>query len=103
MDFACPEGTVVRACFDGVIGYLRNKGDGNGAGNRLSLYCRDYRALYFHLKDSGFLCEVGQKVTMGSPLALSGNTGASTGPHLHFELRVLGSDLPTKPEFEELF
>ena len=41
-------------------------------------------AVYLHLKQGSVSVRVGQRVAVGSPLALSGNTGNSSGPHLHF-------------------
>lgn len=107
VDFACPVGTPVRACFDGVV-LLRKTEDEISRkktrkgkafeGNRIGLYNRDYKALYFHLQD--FECKLGQKVKRGDIIGWSGTTGNSTGPHLHFELRVLNTDKSINPEFE---
>lgn len=107
VDFACPAGTPVRACFDGVIALLRTEkepvGDDKASiqsrkgGNRVGLYNASHRALYFHL--SAFLCDAGDKVLVGQVIALSGNSGNSTGPHLHHELRILNTDESIEPEY----
>ena len=48
---------------------------------------KDFTASYMHLKKGSIKVSVGDKVAMGDVLALSGNTGESTGPHLHFEIQ----------------
>ena len=45
-------------------------------------------ALYAHLKTDGVLVRVGQQVQAGQQIGLSGNTGFTTGPHLHFAVQV---------------
>lgn len=103
-DFACPTGTPVRACYEGVVMLVRDLNEGTEkqkrAGNRIGLYSIGispaYRALYFHLHS--FMCKLGQHVKRGDLVALSGNTGYSTGPHLHFELRLLNTDESVPPE-----
>lgn len=101
VDFACPVGTPCIACFDGYVGYIRLKADGNGAGNRLGLYNSKRRALYFHLMDDSFFVKPGEKVVAGQLLAQTGDTGKSTGPHLHFQLEDLKSLQPIEPVFED--
>lgn len=107
VDFACPVGSPIRACFDGVILLRKTEDEINKKktkdgkakeGNRLGLYNRDYRALYWHLQD--FECKLGQKVKRGDIIGWSGKTGNASGPHLHFELRILNSDKAVRPEFE---
>jgi murein DD-endopeptidase MepM/ murein hydrolase activator NlpD len=45
-------------------------------------------ALYAHLREEGALVRVGQRVRAGQQIGLSGNTGFTTGPHLHFVIQV---------------
>jgi len=45
-------------------------------------------ALYAHLKPEGVMVRVGQRVQAGQQIGLSGNTGFTTGPHLHFAIQV---------------
>lgn len=101
VDFGCPIGTPCVACFDGYVGYIRDKDDGNGAGNRLGLYSKTHRALYFHLDDDGIRCKVGWEVKKGDLLAFSGNTGLTDGPHLHFGLENLKTMNHEEPIFDE--
>ena len=91
IDWATPTGTAIWASSGGTVsvagwqsgyGYVVyiNHPDGN-------------QTRYGHL--SKILVSTGQKVKQGQKIALSGNTGRSTGPHLHFELRVNGT--PVNP------
>lgn len=87
MDLAVPTGTPVRAALPGTVTVSQYNAGGYGYyvmidhGNGLS-------TLYGH--NSKLLVRVGQTVEAGDIVALSGSTGRSTGPHLHFEVRVNG-------------
>jgi murein DD-endopeptidase MepM/ murein hydrolase activator NlpD len=77
----------VYAANDGIIVYTGNKGDGYGI--KVVIKHDDvYETLYGHLSKT--LVNVGDKVYKGQHIATSGNTGDSTGPHLHFEVHVNG-------------
>jgi len=54
-----------------------------------------FDTLYGHL--SAALVKVGQLVTQGTPVGLEGSTGNSTGPHLHFELRIDQRPIDPRP------
>ena len=87
MDLAVPTGTPIRAALPGTVTASKYNAGGYGYyvmidhGNGLS-------TLYGHC--SQLLARVGQTVQAGDIIALSGSTGRSTGPHLHFEVRVNG-------------
>lgn len=84
IDYACPERTEILASADGVVKYAEF--DKTGYGNTVIIRHNDGRAtLYAHL--SNILFHVNQSVKQGNVIGLSGNTGNSTGPHLHFEAR----------------
>lgn len=51
-------------------------------------------ARYIHLTTGGAFVEVGQAVTQGQVIGASGNSGASNGPHLHFDVQTCGPNLP---------
>lgn len=51
-------------------------------------------ARYIHLTTNGALVDVGTSVTQGQQVGLSGNSGASNGPHLHFDVQSCGPNLP---------
>jgi murein DD-endopeptidase MepM/ murein hydrolase activator NlpD len=51
-------------------------------------------ARYIHLTLNGALVEVGEAVTQGQRVGLSGNSGESTAPHLHFDVQTCGPNLP---------
>ena len=86
IDLAVPTGTPIRAALPGTVtvsqynssyGYYVIIDHGNGLST-----------LYGH--NSRLLAQVGQTVEAGDIISLSGSTGRSTGPHLHFEVRVNG-------------
>ena len=80
-------GDTIRAAFDGRV-RIKNF-ERRGYGNYLVLrHTNDLETVYGHL--SAFLVEPDQYVKAGDPIALGGNTGRSTGPHLHFETRYMG-------------
>lgn len=86
LDLAVPTGTSVRAAADGVVKFA---GASGGYGNLVILEHPDGRETrYGHLKQ--ILVSEGEKVSAGQQFALSGSTGKSTGPHLHFEVRENG-------------
>ncbi len=87
VDLGLNVGDTIRAAFDGRV-RLTNF-ERRGYGNYVILrHTNDLETVYGHL--SGFLVEEGQDVRAGDPIALGGNTGRSTGPHLHFETRYMG-------------
>jgi len=80
-------GDVVVAAFDGRVRVKQY--EKRGYGYYLVLrHPNGLETVYGHLSE--FLVEVDQDVVAGQPIALGGNTGRSTGPHLHFECRFLG-------------
>jgi murein DD-endopeptidase MepM/ murein hydrolase activator NlpD len=82
-DLAVPEGTPVYAANAGTVILCRwNAGYGN---NVMIQHDDGVVSVYGH--GSKLLCHEGQQVHAGDLIMLSGNTGFSTGPHLHFELR----------------
>ena len=92
IDLDVPEGTTVRAAAGGDVFFY---GEEPGYGNLLIIEHDDgFYSLYGHLADSFVF--VGQYVEMGQAVAQSGNTGISSGPHLHFELR--NREYPIDPE-----
>ncbi|MEX3774803.1 peptidoglycan DD-metalloendopeptidase family protein [Pseudomonas sp. MYb118] len=88
MDIAMPEGTPIIAARGGVVVKTENAQNGRGndpAGNFVRVLHDDgTMGVYLHLKQGSVSVREGQRVSVGSPLALSGNTGNSSGPHLHF-------------------
>ena len=88
MDIAMPVGTPIIAARAGVVVKTENSQNGRGtdpSGNFVRILHDDgTMGVYLHLKQGSVSVREGQRVTVGSPLALSGNTGNSSGPHLHF-------------------
>lgn len=84
IDLAVPTGTVVAAAADGVV---IQSGENGGYG--ISIYVDHGNGIitrYGHLSQA--YAQVGREVKQGETIGLSGNTGNSTGPHLHFEIRI---------------
>ena len=93
IDIACAVGTKVVASAEGTVVFSGTK---QGYGKTVIVEHRNgYRTLYGHLSKLGV--KKGQEVKQGQKLALSGMTGRSTGPHLHFEVRRRGQ--PERPNF----
>ena len=83
IDLACPVGTPVVAADGGTI--TRARTNAGSYGNYIDVdHGNGYTTRYAHL--SQIEVQVGQKVVKGQEIAKSGNTGRSTGPHLHFEV-----------------
>ncbi len=87
VDFSMPIGTPVIAPADGTVEKIAYQA--NGAGRYVVIrHSREYQTVYMHL--SRPLVKAGQSVKKGERIALSGNTGRSTGPHLHYEFHING-------------
>ncbi len=91
LDIAVRSGTPVMAADSGVVLVSGWRG---GYGNFVAIdHGNGISTCYGH--NSRLLVRVGEKVAKGQKIALSGNTGLSTGPHLHFEVRLKG--VPANP------
>ena len=85
-DFATPTGTKVLSTGDGIVTRVGNH---RFAGRYIDIqHGGQYKTRYLHLHR--VLVKKGQMIKRGQTIALSGNTGRSTGPHLHFELHING-------------
>jgi murein DD-endopeptidase MepM/ murein hydrolase activator NlpD len=93
IDLAVPEGSDVRASGGGVV---ERAGTDSSYGLFVLLqHPSGYETMYGHL--SRILVSRGDTIAAGQVIALSGNTGRSTAPHLHFEVRLRGRSIdPTK-------
>lgn len=102
VDVAMPIGTPIIAARDGVVVSLENRQSGragNPSGNFVRILHDDgTMGVYLHLQQGSVRVREGQRVTRGQPIARSGNTGNSTGPHLHFVIqRNVGMALESIP------
>ncbi len=87
IDLAAKPGTPIFAVADGVVVYSDNKQ--RGYGNLVIIdHGKGVLTVYAHNRRN--LVDEGERVRQGARIAEVGNTGRSTGPHLHFELRVKG-------------
>ena len=86
MDFSVPTGTDVRVTGAGVVIVVQQQ---RGLGKVVKVdHGNDVMTVYAHLDQ--FLVKKGDKVDRGVVIAKSGNTGRSTAPHLHYEIRIAG-------------
>jgi murein DD-endopeptidase MepM/ murein hydrolase activator NlpD len=100
VDFGAPVGTPILAAGDGVVTRVGWMG---GYGNVVDISHGDtYSTRYAHISRFSSGLSVGDRVTQGQVIAFVGNTGRSTGPHLHYEIRrngapinPMGADVPT--------
>lgn len=89
IDIGCAFGTPIGAADAGVVSYV-NYGWGGGYGNFVLItHGHGYATLYGHL--SSIAVSAGQGVRRGQVIGAEGSTGYSTGPHLHFEIRLNGA------------
>ncbi len=100
VDFVVPEGTEVLAACKGKVSGVHIDSDEGGVSDKyradpwgfVNWITIDHEngefSQYFHLRHGGSCVEVGQEVEAGEVIGYSGNTGLSTGPHLHFHVAV---------------
>lgn len=97
IDIACPLGTELIAPANGIVKSAYS--DSRGGNQLIILHDNGHTTGYAHLNQS--LVVTGQRVTQGSTIAFSGNSGHSTGPHLHFTLKNrLGQRIDPRTMFD---
>lgn len=98
LDMPVPVGSPVRVADDGVVvvaKFQMNKNGKRGYGNVIYVkHANGIETRYAHL--SQILVREGSRVARGQVIGLSGNTGGSTGPHLHYEIRINGKVISPK-------
>lgn len=83
VDVAAEEGTIIKASMEGIVELVSSEGD---YGNHINIRSNNVNTLYAHC--SKIFVKEGQIVGQGQEIGAVGNTGNSTGPHLHFEIRI---------------
>ncbi|MBI9091710.1 MAG: M23 family metallopeptidase [Desulfobacterium sp.] len=97
LDFRSPLGSPVKAAAQGQVILVGNH---YYAGNSIYIdHGNGVVSLYFHLQKP--LVETGDRVTRGQTIGMSGTSGRSTGPHLHFSVSVSGALVDPEPLFEK--
>lgn len=86
VDFGVPMGTPIIAPSDGIVEHVAFQA--KGAGRYIKIRHGHITTVYMHLSKP--LVKKGQTVRKGERIALSGNSGGSTGPHLHYEFHING-------------
>jgi len=95
VDYVVPMNTEIVATADGKIVTAKNLSKGFGVHITIE-HTNGYSTFYAHLEK--LLVKEGQQVKQGEVIALSGNTGISTGPHLHYEVRKNGEAIDFEKE-----
>ena len=96
LDFRAPYGSPIFAAADGVVSFVGYKG---GYGKTVEIsHGNGLMTRYAHMSRSS--AQVGQRVTAGKLIGAIGSTGRSTGPHLHFEVRVNNRAVNPRPFLE---
>ena len=91
IDFGAPIGTPIFAAGDGTVDFMGTK---NGYGNYMKLrHNSEYSTAYAHISRFAKNMRKGKRVKQGEVIAYVGNTGRSTGPHLHYETVVRGAQV----------
>ena len=91
MDFAAPTGTPIYAAGDGVVEYAGRKG---AYGNYMRIrHNSKLKTAYAHMSKFKRGMKQGTKVKQGEVIAYVGSTGRSTGPHLHYEVHLNGTQV----------
>ena len=93
IDYGCPLGTAIMASEAGIIRYAAFDQTGYGCCVIIE-HDVNHATLYAHLSSIRF-GTIGKKVQQGEVIGYSGNSGNSTGPHLHFEARRIWNDFRT--------
>ncbi len=94
IDWAVPTGTSIKAAQDGTVKEVRNDATGYGTHVRIE-HANNYLTIYAHMQKIDV--KAGDKVKAGQVIGKSDNTGNSTGPHLHFELRKGSTPIDPAP------
>jgi len=105
IDFAMPIGTSIIAAREGEVVAARGEFyDNNGEDLKENFvfirHADGSIGRYFHLTRDGALVKIGDKIKQGQLIGLSGNTGQSAGPHLHFDVQQCGPNLP--PNYNQM-
>ncbi|MCL2503339.1 MAG: M23 family metallopeptidase [Coriobacteriia bacterium] len=89
LDIGASQGSVIVAAGSGTVIYTGYRG---GYGNTVMIdHGNGVVSLYAHQANGSIMVQTGQKVASGEQIGKVGSTGNSTGPHLHFEVRVNGT------------
>lgn len=82
IDIGVVTGTTITAAMEGTVSLVSDEGS---YGTHVKIVNKDVTTIYAHC--SKILVKEGDNIKKGQKIALSGNTGNTTGPHLHFEIR----------------